>query len=185
MDIAGLALNPLLLAVAHHEIRDKEEQETGNGGDDGNADHECEQVTRSVLPQVRKNIQAVADRHALELAQEVELDRGGVHNLAADVVARRVENPELRHRVRDKVGDDTRNLGQAEKGADGDSQNDGETDGRPHANKYTDKHRPCDLQRILATREHAVVVYAAKALVLGLLSSAWRFFFNLHKRAQR
>ena len=171
--------------VADNEIRKEEECETGNGGDDGNADHESEQVASGIFPEVTDDFEAVADGHALELAQEVELDRGRIDNLAADIVARGVENSELRHRVRNKVGDDARNLGQAEKRADGDGQDDGETDGRPHANKYTDKHRPCDLQRILATREHAVVVYAAKALVLGLLSSAWRFFFNLHKRAQR
>ena len=185
MDIAGLAFDPLLLAVADHEIRDEEEQEAGKGGDNRNAHHEREQVSGGIFPEVPHDFEAVADGHALELAQKVELDGGRVHDLAADVVARGVENAELRHGVRHEVGDNARNLREAEQSADGDRQNDGKTDGRPHADEHTHKDGPRDLQRVLATREHAVIVDAAQALVLGFLPSPRKNFFNTHTRAQR
>ena len=91
MDIAGLAFNPLFLAVADYKIRYKEKYKTCNGCNDGNAYHERKQVPRGVFLEVLDNIQAVADRHAFEFTQKVELDRGGVNNLATDIITRGVE----------------------------------------------------------------------------------------------
>lgn len=161
MDITGLLIEPLLFAVVHDEVRQDKKYKTRRGRHNRNADHEGNQVVGSVDPEVLDNHGAVAHRHALEFAEEVECNLSRMVDLATDVVSTRVEEPELRHRIRHKVRNDPGDLGEPEKGADCNREDNRKTNRRPHADKHADKDGPRYLEGILAPREHAVVIDAA------------------------
>lgn len=137
-------------------------------------------MIRCVVSQILDNGDAIFEGKPFHFGQEVEIDLIRFDDLAANIIPRRIEKPELGERVCYKRGYYARNLRQTEQGAKCNRQNDSHTDSGPNADKYTCENRKSDTKCVLVLGEHAIVVDSTQSFNLRFLSSFGQSMQHAH-----